>query len=135
MSTATAFVAACITLLVLGMGTAAAEAQTAEPTMLPLRYGVERELPLGMRVEMAPVGLLVAKGGDRGARVLGYTSFLKVKSCADLVMFKSELEAFADGSGATTRWSVGVYFGGELQPMQVVGHIVSSARSVVRQVR
>lgn len=111
--------------------TAAGPAAADEPTLIPLRYGVERRMPLGLRLEVAP-GLVVAKGGPGGTTVIGYTGYVKLKGYADLVIVKSEVDAYDDGTGAPTRWGIGVHLGGELQPGKLVGHMFGAVRVLAR---
>jgi len=111
---------------------AARPAAAEERSSVPLQYSLQHRLPLGVKIEAAP-GLLVTKGGKRGAQVVGVTGFLKVHSYADLLIFKGEAETFETEAGPqTTRWFVGVHLGGELQPAKLAGHLFGAARSIVR---
>ena len=122
-----------LALLVFAATALAAHAAVAEdPTLIPLRYGVERRMPLGLRIEIAP-GVVVAKGGRDGTTVVGYTGYIKLKAYADLVIVKSEVDAYDDGSGAPTRWDIGVHLGGELQPGKLAGHVLGAVRVLARK--
>lgn len=111
---------------------AARPAAAEDPTLIPVRYGVERRLPLGLRIEIAP-GVVVAKGGPGGTAVVGYTGYVKLKAYADLVIVKSEVDAYDDGSGAPVRWDIGVHLGGELQPGKLAGHVFGAVRVLARR--
>lgn len=130
-------IASLVVLLVALVAVTQPAAADTEPgsSAIPVRYGIERPLVLGMRVEVAP-GLLVTRDA-RGTQLVGYTGTVKLKAYADLVIVKSEVESLSaavDPSGAALRWSVGVHLGGELQPGKLLGHVASGVRSAFGRV-
>jgi hypothetical protein len=114
-------------------GRIAAHPITPEPTTagLPLRYTVARNLPLGFHVEAAP-GLMVGRGGKRGAQVVGLIGTVELETPADLLIFKGEAQTLtAPTDRPTTQWWIGVHLGGALKPARLAGHLLTAARSVL----
>jgi hypothetical protein len=106
---------------------------TPEPTLagVPLRYTVARKLPLGFHVEAAP-GVMVSRGGKRGAQVVGLTGLVELATPADLLVFKGEAQTLTAATDrSTTQWWIGVHLGGALKPTRLAGHLLTAARSVL----